>query len=429
MSGEIEQRVWKSRVAGLLQPGSTIGLQGLSSLANLVITWFLVRALGLEGFGVFSIIFVIANAVMAVAVAFVVNPLNSLASALGPRGQREFFAAARLGMLLAVTLIAGLTAFAALVASNFSISARAVWAAGLLTGAISIGEYYRRVLFLQGRTGNAGFYDATRYIALAALFAVAFAQVPHADPLIYVTALGASYPIALIPLLAVARSESPVSPKRRLARLRQLSREGRWQAKIAMLSFLDGNGLLLATFAMLGPYAAGMIRLAQSIVGIANPVLYSLEHTVPRWLGSLQRKLAPDALWQAYMRLALRIIAAFAVLYALIVVTTPFVLEIVNVEAGTLVIALVGAFCVYSLSCAILVLIEIHLRFTSRSATLTRIRLAACAATFAMLIPAVTALGPIGAILVMVFAKLVSIAACLAGIAAGDRPLARESLR
>ena len=389
-----------------------VALQGGNSLAQFAVTWLLVRQIGVDGFGLYSVYFIIAINAVAVLAGLVLQPLNSLASQYAPARQASYVHAAGRFAWMLLAGIAALTLLAWLVVPAFGLEPAPVIATAALIAGFALAEFWRRLRFFEEDVRAVGIYDIARYVLLALVFIVLPRWMPGADANGYALAIAASYFLALLPTLvlprgALARAEGKAQTRVRLARL---LRSGKWLAGVAFLKFLDGGAVMLIAFALLGAYEAGLIRIAQSIVGLTTPAIQTLEHVLPRLLGTRIRAVGLGAALRGFSRFALAILAAFTMLYASVTLAAPLILSLMGVEATQLGTWLIAAFgLIYLLSVA-LILVEFCLRATDRARTITWLVFAAAVIAIASAWPAIVWGGALGAVGIIVATRLFSVA-------------------
>jgi O-antigen/teichoic acid export membrane protein len=412
-SNAISARV-PSRIRASLPAVLTAAMQALNSLSNLAITWFLIRQIGVDGFGYYSAYFIIAINAVAVTGAFVVNPLNSVASKLSDRRQAEFLQSASASQIVLTAILALAAALGLGVTAIGGWSVGPVAAAFAYTIAMSCGEYWRRVRFFRREIRQVFAYDVVRY----ALLAIGLLGVPLLAPdpgaTAYTLAIAAAYPaaMALRWLLGDREPKVPFERRRVLAQMRRLARSGKWLAGVAFLKFADGGLVLFLSFLLLGPYEAGLIRLAQTITGLTMPAIQTLEHTVPKLLGDRIRRHGMASAMAYYRRLAVMILAGFAVMYAVLVAISPFALSLMGVKNDGLAVLLVGGFSLIYFLTVLLTLIEFQVRARERASIVTvALTLSACV-TAALAYPSMEWLGVIGAVAIIVLTRTLSIVLC-----------------
>ena len=321
-------------------------LQGLSSVCNLLISWYLVRQIGVSGFGFFTVYFTFAVAFVTLIGALIVQPLNTLASRHFPRRKAQFVVTATtLNMLINVALVivwGGL--LMGLIA--FGITTDHLIAIGVLSLSMNIGEFQRRIAFFNRRVVPVLRYDAVRYLSVVLLFsALRYAEV-EASALAYTAAYSGSYLIASL-LVAPARSEPGGKLENSVvhkALARRLLRSGRWLVATNFMRLVNAQFVVFVAFFALGAYETGLIRIAQTIVGVINPLSQGMEHVLPVRLGNRIREIGKPSALKEFRRLSAFLLLGFAVLLLSISVFSPLILRAFGVASDANAIFLVAGF-------------------------------------------------------------------------------------
>lgn len=271
--------------------------QAVVSGCNLATTVLLVRVLGLEAFGSYSLIWLAVLFAVGLGQALVGQPMMAIGPKQPPSDSQAYWAAA---VWLQAALAAGLTALAALgllVASRLGwleLDAKTSWAALLALGARPAHAFVRASLFARGQRRAACANDLVAYpgqlfllatLALADRLTVASALLAVASSAGLATALG----------LARARVWRTSRAALREAWRRHL-RMGRWLAATHATSFFASNAYLVAAGALLGPSAVGAIKAGHAVVGILHLVLLTMENAVPPSAARILHHHGPRAL-------------------------------------------------------------------------------------------------------------------------------------
>jgi O-antigen/teichoic acid export membrane protein len=294
----------------LRRPFHVLGNQGFNSLVNFAYTVFLVRALGVEEFGVYSVYYLVALNGGALAHAIVSQPAISIAANV-TGGDRAGLLSTAAALLAAVTLgLATIAGLIPLVGNAVGLAnPLSGWTMLLLLVSLIVPEFVRRLLLFANWVRRAWLLDITRLALTGGLFGVLVLNGAHtSDPYVACFALGQFSALTIVAVLELRVGRV------RLVRptmiwLRRLLNSGRWLGLTSLLQFFNEHFHLLVASALLGSYALGVVRAIQSLVGLANPLLFSLEHLLPRRLGADAMRIGEEAALQRY-----RTAAGFAVL-------------------------------------------------------------------------------------------------------------------
>lgn len=265
--------------------------QGIASSGNFVAAVLLVRALGLEGFGVLSLALIVAGYAAGLGQALVCQPLLSLVPKV--QGERQvgrvrdaLWIASGLGIGLSFLVYVWWFAARGLGADLDSLGLSPLGCAALV-GLRAIAPTVRGALFALGRGPQTVAFDVVG--AWGVCFLLSWpgsgAEVLPGTALGYLAlSCGAACALGLIGLRDTIKGPLPG----RVALLRHWS-SGRWLAANQVLSWVGTGGFLGATALVLGPIGVGAIRAAQSLVGVLLVACQALELVLPaRAAGALR---------------------------------------------------------------------------------------------------------------------------------------------
>ncbi len=414
MIADVLPRMTTSRVRASLPAMITVAMQGLNSLSNLAITWFLVRRIGVGGFGYYSAYFIITNNAVAVGGALIINPLNSLASKCSARRQAEFIRAAGVSQLLLtlIVFVAGLTGALVTLAAGSAVGP--VIAVVTYVVAMSGGEFWRRIRFFRGQIGEVFVFDVGRYTLIAILVVTLPRFVTDPGPTAYTIAISAGYALAIAAgALMISKAPRVHFERRRiLAQMRRLLRSGKWLGGVAFLKFADGGAVLFLSFVVLGPYQAGLLRLAQTMVGLTMPAIQALEHTVPRHLGQTIRDFGHGQAMRDYRKLATAIMFGFGLLFVALFAISPMVIRMMGVDRVAEPMKLVAGFGLIYFLTVLLTLVEFTLRARERAHIVTLSLVTSASLTAILSYPSLIEFGAVGAVIMIIGTRTLSITIC-----------------
>lgn len=376
---------------------AVIANQGTNSLSSVIMMYFLVRSVGIEQFGIFSVCVIIATQVMSALNALIAQPLVSISS------QKSI--AVRLLMIdssvcvmcsiliaLACLAILGI-GIEYLVSSSISPYAISTIALSIV---MTLTEFWRRVSFLQDFLATIWGFDVLRYGLLAFLF---FYQPQMTIPAIYfVNALTVSM---LVPLLLFSAIPLFLLTKRfvlsrTLVNARRLVRSGKWLSLFSIVQFLNGNMLILLASQMLGAYEVGVVRICQSILGVSNPLIQALENVVPRWLGLKVKKLGTALALKQYHNIALILAGGFTAMFSMTALFSNDILSLISVEGNANADTVLQSFSFAYLFTVINLLVLFELRFREFTASAFICALGSSAISILIAFPMLEAFGVAG---------------------------------
>jgi O-antigen/teichoic acid export membrane protein len=291
----------------------------------------LARQLGLQGFGVFSVVWMSVQFFAALKMAFITAPMNSLA----PKYDSS---SAFLGALLAAQVYGGLAiaAIGALVGVLYAATNETETSYAAFAGAVfvvvffnQLQDFARRLFYLTASEKKAVVNDVIssggQVVALL-----------YVDRLISPSVASALYVIAATSALAIAVVMRPLF---RLWRLRADGRGiwpdsfhfGKWIASAAVLQWTSGNLVLLVAGWRLGAGTLGGLRACQAILGCVNVLLSALENVVPFRAAAIARTRNASSVSRYVMRVALLVELLVG---AVVVLVLPFAEAILRVVFG-----------------------------------------------------------------------------------------------
>ncbi|MBK7874819.1 MAG: hypothetical protein IPJ77_03560 [Planctomycetes bacterium] len=262
--------------------GVVLADQALVSGTSFVTTVLLVRALGLDGFGRFSLAWMAVVFAQALQLAFVGTPMATL----GPKEEGERAQAyhadvlrlelAFLAAALALGLAVGVPAARALGAG---LSVPELGAVAFLALARCAHDFVRQRAYVLEARGLALRIDVSAAaVQLLLLALLGFGG--RLDPASALGALGVGSlagVVAGLPDTATWRA-APGAVRRAALRHAGMSR---WLVALAVLQWFTSNAFALAAGAVLGPAALGALRAGQTVMGVLHVGLLALENVVP----------------------------------------------------------------------------------------------------------------------------------------------------
>ncbi len=256
--------------------------QCLVSAANLLTTILLVRWLGLEAFGAFSLVWIAVMFVVSVQQALISTPLLTIAPTMDRmRWPGYFRATVALEMLLSTIVFLS-------TAAGFQVLERG-YVAPLLNGlAVPVAavicakqahSYVRSLFFATGRPDKALVNDAIAYLGQLALFVGFYLS----DWLSLETTLWAVCIPVLVAVLAwffqfgafnFEKAEVFAAARRHWA-------SSRWLLAVALTQWFSANAFIVAAGVLLGAGAVGTLKAAQTILGLVHVLFLAMENVVP----------------------------------------------------------------------------------------------------------------------------------------------------
>ncbi|POR47560.1 lipopolysaccharide biosynthesis protein [Bosea psychrotolerans] len=284
MPGGQAPRGVKARFGPILGPALSFGDQALSSACNFLTTILLARALGLEAFGLYTMVWLALYFAMSLQLGLIVSPMMSI-------GAKEEGAEAQAYYTVVFLHQAGYVAVAAVAifaALTFAAGAVPPLADVALPGSIAAAAYLtqdflRRYLFARRRPAGILLIDtinqALKLGALAALW--------HAGMISVAASLWAVAGAATISAICGLCMSGPFRWKPEIfaeVTGRQW-RSARWLVLTGSVQWVLSYSGLLVTAGLFGPKILGALRAAQSVLAALNVVREALDNVVPPLAG------------------------------------------------------------------------------------------------------------------------------------------------
>lgn len=274
----------RTRLLAMRDPALSFTDQALSSACNFLTTILLARALGLEAFGVYTMVWLALYLAMSLQLGLIVSPMMSI-------GTKEQGAQAEAYYTIVFLHQAGyvVVATAAIfVALTFVAGADSALADAALPGAMAAASYLtqdflRRYLFARRRPAGILLIDAINQIlklgALAALWQAGMIGVANA--------LWAVAGAAAVSTLCGLGMSGPLlwRPQTLASVTGRQWRSARWLVLTGSVQWVLSYSGLLVTAGLFGPKVLGALRAAQSLLAVLNVVREALENIVPPLAG------------------------------------------------------------------------------------------------------------------------------------------------
>jgi O-antigen/teichoic acid export membrane protein len=281
--------------------------QALVSGANFATNVILARVLGVREYGVFALSWMAVLFVASLQWAFIVSPMMSV----GPKQEEEdrpFYYGAVLTQEMA---FAALSVLGILIALRFSVSHFPQWnirglgiPLSFATFSYLLQDFVRRYFFSTGRSKFALICDAISYLTQIPII-LFVAHRPYFAPTVALWIIGAT---SLISFLAGWFWFEPV--KFRASALKEIASRhwniSRWLAPSAFMQWSSGNLFTVAAPLYYGAAAAGVLRAAQNIVGVAHIWFLGLDNVVPAEAARRMHNQGLDAAFNYIKQIVLR---------------------------------------------------------------------------------------------------------------------------
>ncbi len=330
--------------------------QILTSGTNFATSVIIIRALGLQEFGRFSLGFLLLMIVRSFLDGVVLNPMASIA----PKLWNSSLPAYRGFMLAKLLIFATLTSLILIViAGPLGMVIGSPWLAQFAVAlaaasfAANLADFFRRCQFISVRPARAFAIDAVRFCAqLALILALAFPLRDHfnAATAFYVMALSAG--LAAILGVALYGRTTWRSPLNRIMWPRHWNFVKWMIPGVAMEAVQNAVPQFLGN-ALLGEAALGLIRAAQQISNILNLPVYALQQILPSMAASKLRSAGYHSMSHFLRRVGYAMSLASLVLGVLVVIASGEIAYLMGIANASRFGTLLGLFMLLNLAFAL----------------------------------------------------------------------------
>lgn len=253
--------------------------QGVVSGSTLVVSILLVSYLGVDGFGIYSLYWMAVLLISGFHQALVVMPLYTLFPKMNSLDEyiRHLLREQLIFSLLSMLLVVGIFSFSKLF--GYEVNMLHALLLGLITATFTLQDLLRRVLFVKSKAKSAFWVDVVNVGLLPIVF-IGMWNVYEVNLtlVLWVTLVFKGISILLaIRLIAVKLSWKVASETVR----KEHWKSGKFLLASSVLQWFSGNAFILVSGVLLGPFAIGVLRIAQSILGVMNVFFLFLENRVP----------------------------------------------------------------------------------------------------------------------------------------------------
>jgi O-antigen/teichoic acid export membrane protein len=321
-------QVWKNFLRWLVKLSggreiSALGDQALVSGANFATNIILARALGLREYGIFALAWVAVMFVNSLQCAFIVSPMVSV----GPKQEqadRPFYYGSVLAQEFVFAFVCAAAVFIAVRVSTAYFPQWDVhglgWPLSFAALTYVLQDFVRRYLFSVQKSQLALASDAISYLTQLPII-LFMSRRAHFSSQAALWVIGGT---SLAGFVAGYCWFEPV--QLRLSTLREIVvrhwKIARWLVPSAFIQWSSGNLFLVAAPIYYGAAAAGVLRAAQNIVGVAHIWFLGLENVVPPEAARLMHRRGMDASFN-YIKQIVRRWGAITLIFVLVVAARP----------------------------------------------------------------------------------------------------------
>ena len=277
--------------------------QAVVSLANFVVSVLVARNMGIEYYGYYAIIMMIAMFTQTLFLALFTQPMMSGTSMFS--NQSSYYATVYVSLIITLT-IAGTAIY--LVISFLSnkvfdvdLSSYSI-AISLFIFTMVLQDFTRRILFAQQKGKDAIVTDIINYFGkVLILYTLMFY---HNGSLLNVLLIS-----SVVSLLSVIYSNT----KLRLLKTCDYEKivpifkshlaSAKWLMGSAMMQWFTGNSYVLAAGVIIGPEIVGVVRIAQNLMGMTHVFLIAMENFAPKNAARIYRAFGVQQLRKYIIRI------------------------------------------------------------------------------------------------------------------------------
>ncbi|MCV9935358.1 lipopolysaccharide biosynthesis protein [Boseaceae bacterium BT-24-1] len=274
----------KARLRALLDPALSFSDQALCSACNFLTTILLARALGLEAFGIYTMVWLALYLAMSLQLGLIVSPMMSIGTKEQGAEAEAYYTVVFLHQAGYVVVATGAIFAALMLAAGVASPLADVALPGSMAAASYLTQdFLRRYLFARRRPAGILLIDAiNQFLKLGALTALW-----QAGMISVANALWAVAGAAMISTICGLSLSGPLLWRRQVltsVTSRQW-RSARWLVLTGSVQWVLSYSGLLVTAGLFGPKVLGALRAAQSLLAVLNVVREALENIVPPMAG------------------------------------------------------------------------------------------------------------------------------------------------
>lgn len=282
-------RSWLSLSLGRLKVGgaATLSLldQTIVSGSNFAFTILVARALGIEGFGAFALVWLVVLFVNSIHAAAVWMPMMTISSVMAPDNRESYLGSVLVFQRLFSLAIVTVGAMSWLVGSQFwALSPIDVVQVTSVIALYHIHEFYRRYFYTVGRPRSAIAIDLLGYILRFAPVIVLLRFERFSLGAAFFS-LSAGYVAAILVSWRLARALHATSGPLLREHSQTHWRAARFLMPAAAMQWTSVNLHVTVASAVIGATAVGIVRLGQTLMNAGGVFLQSIENVLPLRVG------------------------------------------------------------------------------------------------------------------------------------------------
>ena len=369
--------------------------QSFTSALNFWMIYYIAQNFGVAIAGEFGLAFIIAVNMGSIINAALLQPAVSIASKQNPVRQNKTFAVVFFAQLMVCAILTVISVGAFIILLYYGIPVQFYVLTLSLCLTLITYEAVRRQNFMTNISGLSIVSDIGKVVIVSAGFIVAGKiENNNADSLIGIYA--ASNLFSSVVYMALNGRYLSLSPAYFVVMLRRLFRSGKHLVLFSSLQFVNGNLFVVMAGILLSAYDVGIVRICQSIIGLSNPIIQSMENIIPKWIGEKIKRIGPDAAFAAYRKLFAVVTIMFAVGYTLLLTAGEKILSLFSLGDSHVAIYVLSLLCVVYLVEIVSSLLIFRYRSQEKVGNIVFGAIAGSIVSILMAYPLIISFGPIG---------------------------------
>ncbi len=301
--------------------------QAIVSGGNFALGLILVRTMGLDNYGLFTVLWMGVLFILNLHQAFITKPMMTLAVKLPEVNRPDYFFHLFLLQLFLGMLIIELGAMVSVIAPSFE----GIQYAGLVSivaVVYCLQDFIRKIFFIQKRNFYPVLSDGILYGVLFLSIVIFY----YNNTLTIETLLGlvaGAYSLGILVVLIFA------FPKLNTLDIQKSKNIfishfhfSQWLLGTSILQWFTGNFFLVAAAGVLGTAVVGAIRIGQNIIGLSHVLFLAMENIVPAEAARHHFQNGNSALFTYIKKITLKLGAAFIGIIGTMTLFAPWLLEL-----------------------------------------------------------------------------------------------------
>ena len=256
--------------------------QALVSGGNFLLGILLTRFLGLEAYGVYSLLWMIALIGLSINQAFITKPLLSFGPKYLGDTRTQYLNSLHL-IQWGLALGAGLLGFLVLYfGSLFGISLpdpQLMLLVPLVLITYLVYDFYRKQFFVKNQLRSPLIVDGILYgLQISGLLLLLYMDNLSVTTCFTIVLLSQATVVFGMLYIFLGKGTNWAHVKRTLEKHYEFSK---WLLGTAVLQWFSGNFFIIAAAAVLGAFAVGLVRMVQNIMGLTHILFLAMENIVP----------------------------------------------------------------------------------------------------------------------------------------------------